>query len=66
MKKFKRLKVTNIKKLNEHDISFNLEEEEVTTAQIFEEHEKVISDLVDKGVLRLEDNERLRKTTKES
>ena len=53
MKKIKRLKVTNIKKLNEDIVSFKLEEEEVTTTQINEEYKNAILDLVDKGVLTI-------------
>lgn len=51
---YKRLKATNIRELNENAISFELEEEEVTTSQINEEYEKAISDLVDEGALKLD------------
>lgn len=51
---YKRLKATYIRELNENAISFELEEEEVTTSQINEEYEKAISDLVDEGVLKLD------------
>lgn len=51
---YKRLKATNIRELNENAISFELEEEEVTTSQINEEYEKAISDLADEGALKLD------------
>ena len=58
MTKIKRLKVTNVKKLDEFTIAFELEEEEVTTEQIFEEYERAIADYIDKGILKqcLEDS----------
>lgn len=52
-KKIKRLRMTNVRKLDEYTTTFELKEEETTTKQILEEHHKAIEDLINKRALKL-------------
>ena len=52
-KKIKRLRMTNVRKLDEYTTTFELKEEETTTKQILEEHHQAIEDLINKRALKL-------------